>query len=73
MIAIGDDLSTVGVKDAGAAVRSPVAQPPNGGAGHGTRNPGGGTGTRPSSGDQTSGTTNDSKPALAPDPFGTPE
>ena len=69
MIAIGDDLSTVSAKDAGAAVRTPAAQPTNGGAGHGTRN----SGTRTNGNDQTSGTTNDSKPALAPDPFGTPE
>jgi eukaryotic-like serine/threonine-protein kinase len=71
MIAIGDDLSAVTSKDAGAAVRSPAAHPANGGAGHGTRNPG--TGTRTPGNDQTSGTTNDSKPGLAPDPFGTPE
>jgi hypothetical protein len=69
MIAIGDDLSTVSTKDAGAPVRTPAAQPTNGGAGHGTRTPS----VRPSGNDQTSGTTNDSKPALAPDPFGTPE
>lgn len=70
MIAIGDDLSAVSTKDAGAPVRSPVAHPTNGGAGHGSRNVGG---TRTTGNDQTSGTTNDPKPALAPDPFGTPE
>jgi hypothetical protein len=69
MIAIGDDLSTIGVKDAGAAVRSPAAQPANGGAGHGPRNPA----PRTTGNDPPSGATNESKPALAPDPFGTPE
>jgi len=73
MIAIGDDLSTVPAKDAGAPVRSTAAHTSNGGAGHGVRNS---TGTRPSSGnDQASSGASDPKPSstLAPDPFGTPE
>jgi hypothetical protein len=69
MIAIGDDLSGVTTKDGGAPVRSNAAHGANGGAGHGTGN------TRSSSGDRTSSGTSDPKPApaLAPDPFGTPE